>query len=88
MMTNINIKTDQEVKTKAEILFAELGLNMTTAINVFLKQAIYENRIPFSIYREGRPNAESRKALEEADSEAFLSDKFSDMEALKKGLKN
>lgn len=33
--TNLNIRTDKEVKDKAEEIFSELGLNMTTAVNIF-----------------------------------------------------
>lgn len=47
--TNLNIRTDKEVKAAAERIFAELGLNMTTAINIFLRQTIRENGIPFDI---------------------------------------
>ncbi len=47
--TNLNIRTDKEVKDSAEKLFEQLGLNMTTAVNMFLRQAIRENRIPFEL---------------------------------------
>ena len=47
--TNLNIRTDKEVKAAAERIFAELGLNMTTAVNLFLRQAIRENGIPFPL---------------------------------------
>ncbi len=47
--TNLNIRTDKEVKKSAERLFEESGLNMTTAVNMFLRQAIRENRIPFEL---------------------------------------
>lgn len=51
MMTtvNTNIKMDPVVKQQAQTLFAELGMNMSTAINIFLKQAIREQAIPFRI---------------------------------------
>lgn len=52
MLTNINIKTDSELKKQAEALFADLGMNMTTAINIFMRQAVRENRIPFEITRD------------------------------------
>ena len=38
--TNMNIRTDVEVKAAAEQLFNELGLNLSTAVNIFLRQAI------------------------------------------------
>ena len=47
--TNINIRTDSEVKEKADEIFKALGLNMSTAINMFLIQTIRENGMPFDI---------------------------------------
>lgn len=46
-MANMNVIMDENVKKQAEELFADLGMNMTTAINIFLKQAIRENKILF-----------------------------------------
>lgn len=45
----ITVNTDAETKKAAEELFAELGLNMTTAVNIFLKRALLERGIPFGI---------------------------------------
>ncbi len=45
----ITVNTDAETKRAAEELFAELGLNMTTAVNIFLKRALLERGIPFGI---------------------------------------
>ena len=50
--TNINIRVDNEVKKEAQALFSTLGLDMTTAINIFLRQAIRLRSIPFSITAE------------------------------------
>jgi len=47
--TNINIRTDSELKAKAQSVLADLGLDMSTAINVFLKQIVYKQAIPFEI---------------------------------------
>ncbi|MCL1816999.1 MAG: type II toxin-antitoxin system RelB/DinJ family antitoxin [Clostridiales bacterium] len=47
--TNINIRTDSELKTKAQSILADLGLDMSTAINVFLNQVVYKQAIPFEI---------------------------------------
>ena len=47
--TNLNIRTDKDIKDQAEAIFNELGLNMTTAINMFLKTAIREHGIPFDL---------------------------------------
>ena len=48
-MTNITIRIDDEVKRDAEALFDKLGMSMSSAINVFFRQAIREQAIPFSI---------------------------------------
>lgn len=62
--TNLNIRTDKEIKEKAEVIFSELGLNMTTAINMFLRTTIRENGIPFALKLE-MPNDLTRLAIEE-----------------------
>ncbi len=46
---NLNIRTDKSVKEAAEKIFNELGLNMTTAVNIFLRQTIRTNGIPFEL---------------------------------------
>ena len=48
-MTNITIRIDDDVKKEAETLFNKLGLSMSGAINVFFRQAITEQAIPFAI---------------------------------------
>ena len=47
--TNLNIRTDKEIKDQADKIFSELGLSMTTAINIFLRTTIRENGIPFAL---------------------------------------
>ena len=47
--TNLNIRTDSEVKNQAEEIFNALGMNMTTAVNIFLRATIRENGIPFRL---------------------------------------
>lgn len=63
MVATISIKTDFDLKKKAEELFADLGMNMTTAFNIFLRQAVRENRIPFEITR-------NKDSLQEAISDS------------------
>ena len=47
--TNINIRTDSELKAKAQAVLADLGFDMSTAINVFLTQLVNKQAIPFEI---------------------------------------
>ncbi len=63
-MTNLNIRTDKDVKAAAERIFEELGLNMTTAVNIFLRQSIRENGIPFDL-RLDVPNETTAAAIAE-----------------------
>ncbi len=63
--TNICVRIDTELKAQAETLFNELGMNLTTAVTVFLRQAVRESRIPFEI-KWDRPNRETAAAMREA----------------------
>lgn len=62
--TNLNIRTDKEIKEQAEQIFSDLGLNMTTAVNMFLRSTIRENGIPFDLKLEV-PNEVTAAAIEE-----------------------
>ena len=46
---NVNIRVDEELKKQAEELFADMGLNMSTAVNMFLRQAVRTGGIPFAV---------------------------------------
>ena len=64
--TNISIRMDSDVKAQADALFGELGMNLTTAINIFVRQALREGRIPFEI-SINQPNRETIAAMLEAE---------------------
>ncbi len=59
-----NISIDADVKKKAQELFAAMGLDLSTAINIYLKMAIEMQGIPFEV-RLKTPNAETVAAIEE-----------------------
>ena len=63
--TNVSIRMDTKLKRQAEELFADLGMNMTVAMNMFLRQAVRAQGIPFEIART--PNAETVAAMREAE---------------------
>lgn len=63
-MTNINIRIDADKKLKAQELFSSLGLDMTTAINLFIQQSLEFNGIPFTIRKY---NAETEAAFAEIE---------------------
>lgn len=73
--TNINVRIDTELKQSAEELFADLGLNMSAAITMFLKSAVNHDGIPFEVKRS-TPNTETRAALAEYDEMKKNPDKY------------
>ena len=61
-----NISIDEDIKAKAQELFADFGIDLSTAINIFLRQSVRENAIPFIIQREV-PNADTVAAMKEVE---------------------
>ena len=69
--TNLNIRTDKDIKDQAEEIFNELGLNMTTVINMFLRTVVREYGIPFELKLDVPQETAAEAALE---SKKMLSD--------------
>ena len=63
---NLSIRMERELKEQAESLFSELGMNMTTAFNIFVRQSVRQGKIPFDITLN-RPNPETLAALREIE---------------------
>ena len=57
---SINIRVDKEIKSKAQDVFTTLGIDMATAVDIFLRQTIKKNGIPFELVAE-KPEGNSRK---------------------------
>ena len=64
--TATTITIDSDIKAQAQELLADFGLDLSTAINIFLRQTIRENAIPFNISREV-PNADTIAAMREVE---------------------
>ena len=64
--TNFSVRMDMDVKKQCEALYGELGMNLTTAINVFLRQSIRVGGFPFNV-RLDQPNQETVAAMLEAE---------------------
>lgn len=64
--TNIRIRMDSELKAQADALFEELGMNLTTAFNIFVRQSLREGGIPFNISLN-QPDKETIAAMLEAE---------------------
>lgn len=64
--TNVTIRMDADVKAQAEALFGELGMNLTTAFNIFVRQSLRKGGIPFEVVLD-QPNKETVAAMLEAE---------------------
>lgn len=64
--TNISIRMDSDLKAQADSFFGELGMNLSTAFNIFVRQSLREGRIPFDISLN-QSNKETVAALLEAE---------------------
>lgn len=63
-MAQINLRIDDEIKRSAERTLNDIGLSMSTAINIFLKTVARENRIPFELSADPFYNKENMSELE------------------------
>lgn len=87
--TTINVRVDEDLKRRVESIYSELGMNLSTAINVFLRASVRYDGIPFDMRLEN-PNDETIAAMLEAEKIAkdpnvkhyhSVKELFSDLEA-------
>ncbi len=84
-MTTISVRTDEKVKSQASTLLADMGLDMSTAVNMFLRQVIVCKGIPFMVTLE-KPDIETKEAMLDAIERKNLNGPFSSIEELKRSL--
>lgn len=63
---NVTVRMDAEVKAQVDELYAALGMNMSTAINMFVRQCLRERQLPFQPTLN-IPNKETIQAIEESN---------------------
>ena len=80
-----NIKIDPKLKQEAQELFESLGLSLSSAINIFLRQSVREQAIPFRVGKPV-PNSETVRAIEEARNGIGLSRGFTSVSELMEDL--
>ncbi|MDR3295712.1 MAG: type II toxin-antitoxin system RelB/DinJ family antitoxin [Clostridiales Family XIII bacterium] len=82
--TNLNIRIDRDLKTRADKLFNAMGMNLTTAVNVFVRQAVQEQAIPFRIQWQAEDKEQFNQLIDEIRDETaakgFLGDEEIDAE--------
>ena len=84
--TSINLSIDPELKAKATKLFNEFGLDLSTAVCVFLQQAVTEQKIPFEI-KKLSPEEEILRAIEQLENKTGNQEKIRRLALLDKILK-
>jgi len=86
--TNLNIRIDRELKEQAEVFFNELGLTMSSAFNIFVRQSLREGRIPFELSIVADPFYSSsnmvalRQSIREADEGKFIIKSLDELRAM------
>lgn len=80
-----NVSLDADIKKEAQKLFAELGMDLSTAINIFIRQALRQHSIPFEITTDV-PNEETIRAIENVRNGIGLSRGFHSVSELMEDL--
>lgn len=65
-MSTINIRIDEDLKNKSEMILEDMGLNMTTAFKIFLKEVIRSHSIPFKITSDLFYSESNKKAIQKS----------------------
>ena len=86
--TDLKIRIDKDLKEQAEVFFNELGLNMSSAFNIFVRQSLRQGRIPFELSLETDPfyNAPNmtvlRQSIQEANEGKFVAKTLDELYAM------
>ena len=78
--TTMTIRVNSITKRQAQELFNELGLDMSTAINMFLKKSVSEERIPFEVSKIVKPKLATRNAMKRVERGKGLNGPFDTVE--------
>ena len=79
-ITTVTFKTDKKVKEEAKQLFNELGLDMSSAINIFLRQCLTEEGLPFVVSK--KPNAVTLQAIRDAENNVNMHGPFDSVDEM------
>jgi len=74
--TTVTIRVDDDIKRRFEEFCADVGINMSVAVNMFIRASLRERRIPFPIESSTTPYGLTllREMREEAERRGFMSD--------------
>lgn len=82
---NITFRVDDELKKQADALFSDLGMSLSTAFNVFLRQSVREQQLPFQVSKNV-PNAVTLAAMNAAENEEDMYGPFDNVSDLMEAL--
>ena len=85
--TSMTIRINKDIKNQAQSIYSELGIDMTTAINVFLRQSIRSKGFPFDVNLR-TPNAETLQAMHDVQEGKNLVGPFASVKELMDSLKS
>jgi len=83
--TTMSIRMDRTVKEQSQQLFKSLGMDMTTAINIFLRQALIKRGLPFEVTAEGADSIMIQR-LAEAENDHNIHGPFNTVQELMEDL--
>lgn len=82
---NITFRVDDELKKQADALFSDLGMSLSTAFNIFLRQSVREQQLPFLVSKNV-PNAVTLAAMDAAENEEDMYGPFDNVSDLMEAL--
>ncbi len=82
---NVTFRVDNELKKQADILFADLGMSLSTAFNIFLRQSVREQQLPFAVSKNV-PNAVTLEAMDAAEKNEDMQGPFDNVHDLMEAL--
>lgn len=84
--TTITFRTNSKLKKQAKALYEDLGMDLSTAMNVFMRQSVSRDAIPFEISRELVPNEKTQKIIAESLKDKNTVGPFNSIEELMEDL--
>ena len=82
---NVTLRVDEDLKKQADALFSDLGLNLSTAFNIFLRQSVREQQLPFQVSRNV-PNRVTLAAMDASEKGEDLFGPYDNVSALMEAL--
>lgn len=79
---NVQVRMDADLKKAAENMFKGMGLSMSAAINLFIRQSVVQGKIPFEILSADIPNEVTRRAMEDTMAGRKLSREFNTVDEM------